>query len=157
MFILQISLWNNLRKIACQGKHPRDPSNNICAIGCTIFNCFSKRTSSQIETKSFRIITILRHPVITGHRLINDMIKHQRTLSQEYFSVVTLWQKLVQDIDNLALHSFLRLRIVLPSNNKQLISRMPLEKPPFYSSPFGFTFNPCCRHLHCHRTHICVH
>ena len=81
-----------------------------------------ERTSSQIETKSFRIITILRHPVITGHRLINDMIKYQRTLSQEYFSVVALWQKLIQNMDNLTLHSFLRLRIVLPSNNKQLIT-----------------------------------
>lgn len=69
-----------------------------------------ERTSSQIETKSFRIITILRHPVITGHRLINDMIKYQRTLSQEYFSVVALWQKLIQDIDNLTPYSFLRLR-----------------------------------------------
>ena len=81
-----------------------------------------ERTSSQIETKSFRIITILRHPVITGHRLINDMIKYQRTLSQEYFSVVALWQKLIQDIDNLTPYSFLRLRIVLPSNNKQFIA-----------------------------------
>ena len=35
--ILQISLRNNLRKIACQGKHPCDSSNNICDIGSTIF------------------------------------------------------------------------------------------------------------------------
>ena len=79
-------------------------------------------TSSQIETKSFHIIFILCYPVITGHCLINDMIKYKRTLSRENFSVVAFWQKLVQDIDNLTLHSFLRLRIVLPSNNEQLFS-----------------------------------
>ena len=33
------------------GKHPCNPSNNICDIGGTIFNRFRKRTSSQIETK----------------------------------------------------------------------------------------------------------
>ena len=43
LLILQISLWNNLRKIACQGKHPCDPSNNICDIGCTSFQSFQKK------------------------------------------------------------------------------------------------------------------
>ena len=35
--VSKISFWNNLRKIACQGKHHRIPSNNICDIGCTFF------------------------------------------------------------------------------------------------------------------------
>ena len=43
LHILQISHWNNLRKIACQGKHPCDPSNNICDIGCTSFQSFQKK------------------------------------------------------------------------------------------------------------------
>ena len=43
LHILQISLWTNLRKIACQGKHPCDPSNNIGDIGCTIFLSFQEK------------------------------------------------------------------------------------------------------------------
>ncbi len=81
-----------------------------------------KSTSSQIETKYFDIIFTLRHPVITSHCLIDDMIKYKRTFSHEDFPVVAFWQKLIQDIDNLTLHSFLWLRIILPSNNKQLIA-----------------------------------
>lgn len=52
-----------------------------------LYRC-RKMTSSQIETKSFHIIFILCYPVLTGHCLINDMIKYKRTLSQENFSVV---------------------------------------------------------------------
>ena len=37
LLILQIPLWNNLRKTTCQGKLPYGPSNNICDIGYTIF------------------------------------------------------------------------------------------------------------------------
>lgn len=43
LLILRIFLWNNLRQIACQGKHPCDPSNNICDIGCTIIQSLQKK------------------------------------------------------------------------------------------------------------------
>ena len=56
-----------------------------------ILYCCRKMTSSQIETRSFHIIFILCYPGITGHCLINDMIKYKRTLSQENFSVVAFW------------------------------------------------------------------
>lgn len=80
-----------------------------------------KSTSSQIETKYFDIIFTLRHPVITSHCLIDDMIKYKRTFSHEDFPVVAFWQKLIQDIDNLTLHSFLRLRIIChPTINNSL-------------------------------------
>ena len=61
------------------------------------------------------------------------MVKYKRAFSQEDFPVVAFWQKLIQDMDNLTLHSFFRLRIVLPSNNKQLIAFFSKRVVQFFS------------------------
>ena len=43
---------------------------------------------------SERMSINLSHPVITGHCLIHNVVKYERTLPQENFSVIAFWQKL---------------------------------------------------------------
>ena len=56
LLILQISLWNNLRKIACRANIPVTLRTISVILAAQFFNRFRKRTSSQIETKFFFVM-----------------------------------------------------------------------------------------------------
>ena len=62
------------------------------------------------------------YPVVACSCLINDVIKDKRAFSQEYLSIITCGKEFIQNVNNLTFDFFLWLRIVLPSDNKQLVS-----------------------------------
>ena len=64
----------------------------------------------------------LSYPVIACHCLIHNMFKYKSALSQEDFSVIALGQELIQDINDLTFYTFLRLWIILPTNDEQFFA-----------------------------------
>lgn len=72
LLILQISLWNNLRKIACRANIPVTLRTISAILAARVFNRYRKRTSSQIETK-FRY-DLSRNPMLITYNLIDKSL-----------------------------------------------------------------------------------